>query len=343
MSPTARTRKTALVIGATGSFGAHAAQALIKHGWTVRALARNPEAAARQSGPRTPIEWVKGDAMVAAQVLAAARGADLIIHAANPAGYHNWKGLVVPMLQNALEAAMAVDARLVLPGNVYNFAPDSGPAIAEGAPQAPATRKGALRVEMERRLRSACERGARVLILRAGDFFGPAAPNSSLAWLTTRRGSRLTGIRRAGPADVGHAFAYLPDLAETLARLVDAEDRLGRFEDFHFRGHWLQGENDMACAIRRASGRADVPIGDFPWAVVLALSPVVEMFRELWEMRYLWRRPIGLDNARLTAFLGAEPHTPIDAALRATLSDMGVLEETPAARPPQIHQLPRAA
>ena len=33
--------RTALVIGATGSFGLHAAEALIKHGWRVRALARD--------------------------------------------------------------------------------------------------------------------------------------------------------------------------------------------------------------------------------------------------------------------------------------------------------------
>ena len=57
------TNRTALIIGATGLFGLHAAEALIKHGWRVRALARDPAAAADKLGPRTPIEWVKGDAM----------------------------------------------------------------------------------------------------------------------------------------------------------------------------------------------------------------------------------------------------------------------------------------
>jgi len=51
--------RTALIIGVTGSFGAHAAQALIKHGWRIRALARNPVAAAEKAGPRTPIQWVR--------------------------------------------------------------------------------------------------------------------------------------------------------------------------------------------------------------------------------------------------------------------------------------------
>jgi nucleoside-diphosphate-sugar epimerase len=45
--------------------------------------------------------------------------------------------------------------------------------------------------------------------------------------------------------------------------------------------------------------------------------------RELAEMRYLWNRPIRFDNARLEARIGAEPRTPFDEAVRATLEGMG--------------------
>ena len=317
--------RTALIVGATGHFGSHASQALLKHGWRIRALARDPAAAAAGTGARTPIEWVKGDAMDAASVVAAAAGAQLIVHAANPPGYRNWKGTVLPMTESVIAAAKASGARLAIPGNVYNFAADAGPAIAEDAPQRPATRKGALRVEMEQRLRAASGDGVKVLILRAGDFFGPGGDGGAMAWLAQRRSGRLTAMAEPGPAAVGHAYAYLPDLGETLARLVDAEDRLGAFEVFHFRGHWLDHNGEMVAAVRRATGRADLPARGFPWLAVIAAAPFVETFRELLEMRYLWRRPIGLDNARLTAFLGAEPHTPLDAALAATLADMGLL------------------
>ena len=104
---TQSTPRTALIIGATGSFGGHAAVALIKRGWRVRALARDPEAAARKTGAHTPIEWLKGDAMNAADVLAASEGADVIVHGANPPGYKNWRGLAVPMLDNTIAAAIA--------------------------------------------------------------------------------------------------------------------------------------------------------------------------------------------------------------------------------------------
>ena len=48
------TPRTALVIGVTGSFGGHAAQALLKHGWRIRALARDPEPRRRRKPARAP-------------------------------------------------------------------------------------------------------------------------------------------------------------------------------------------------------------------------------------------------------------------------------------------------
>jgi nucleoside-diphosphate-sugar epimerase len=317
--------KIALVIGATGSFGGHAAAALQKHGWTIRALARDPDAARAKAGARMPIDWVKGDAMVGADVMAAAAGARLIVHAANPPAYRNWPGLVLPMVRATIAAAKANGARVVLPGTVYNFAPDAGAHIGEDTPQRPVTRKGKIRAQMEEELRQASREGAKVLVIRAGDFFGPAAPNSALGWLTLRRGGRVRAVMSPGPADVGHAFAYLPDLAETLARLIDREDDLADFETFHFAGHWLARGDDMVNSIRRVTGNARLPLWPFPYLVIHALAPFNETFRELLEMRYLWRKPIGLDNARLARFLGEEPHTPLDRAMTATLADMDCL------------------
>jgi len=313
--------KIALVIGANGSFGAHALVALLRHGWTVKALARDPAAAARKAGAAMPVEWIKGDAMNPADVAAAARGADVIVHAANPPKYRNWRGLALPMLAATLAAAKAEGARVVLPGAIYNYAPDAGVHIAEDAPQAPVTRKGQVRVEMEEMLRAATKEGARALVLRAGDFFGPAAPNSGLLWLTTRKAGAVTGVYRTGQS---HAFAYLPDLAETLARLLDREGELADFEVFHFAGHQLVGENALGEAVRRAVGDARIPIRPFPWPVIWAASPFVTMFRELLEMRYLWTGSIGLDDSKLRAFLGEVPHTPLIDGLRESLADLEI-------------------
>ena len=319
--------RIALVLGATGGFGGHTAQALIKRGWTVRALARDPAAAAAKAGPRTAIDWIAGDALTEDDVRRAASGADLIVHAVNPPGYRNWRGLAVPMLANTIAAAKATGARILFPGNVYNFAPDSGAAIPETAPQHPATRKGAIRVEMEGMLRAAAAEGVKSVVLRAGDFFGPGATHGgSIGWQTTRKKGRLTGIRAPGPLDRGYALAYLPDLGEAAARLAEADSAFTGFETFHFRGHWLDRYEDLIAALRQASGRPDLPAGRFPWALIAALSPFNETFRELFEMRYLWASSIGLSGDRLASVIGPEPHTPLDRALGATLADFEAAE-----------------
>jgi nucleoside-diphosphate-sugar epimerase len=43
------------------------------------------------------------------------------------------------------------------------------------------------------------------------------------------------------------------------------------------------------------------------------------------EIEPVWKHPMRLDNRRLVELLGVEPHTPIDQAIAATLTDMGCL------------------
>jgi nucleoside-diphosphate-sugar epimerase len=56
------------------------------------------------------------------------------------------------------------------------------------------------------------------------------------------------------------------------------------------------------------------------------VSPLVTTFREMREMRYLWREPLRMDNTRLIAVLGREPHTPLDEAVEATLLGLGCIQ-----------------
>ena len=160
----------ALVLGVTGGIGGEVARTLKARAWRIRALHRRGEAA---SSSGDGFDWVKGDAMNAVDVVAATNGVSLIVHAVNPPGYRNWAKLVLPMLDSSLAAAKASGARILFPGTVYNFGPDAWPFLREDSPQHPKTRKGAIRVEMERRLKAAAAEGVRSLIVRAGDFFGP--------------------------------------------------------------------------------------------------------------------------------------------------------------------------
>ena len=311
---------TVLVLGATRGIGGETARQLRDAGWAVRALTRSGEKSIERNDG---ITWLHGDALNREDVVAAARGCAVIIHAVNPPGYRRWPELVLPMLDNTIAAATAERATIVLPGTLYNYGPDAFGIVTEESPQNPLTRKGAIRVEMERRLESFSRNGGRAVIVRAGDFFGPTASGNS--WFSQgliTPGQRVRKISYPGAPGVGHQWSYLPDVARTIVELLARRDSLERFATFHMKGHWDQDGTQMTQAICRVAARktgTEPVVAAFPWWLIVVGAAFVTTFREMLEMRYLWRVPLGMDNARLRAVIGAEPHTPIDQAVEATL------------------------
>jgi nucleoside-diphosphate-sugar epimerase len=317
--------KTVLVLGATGGIGGEVARQSRDAGWTVRAMKRG---AVQALQPHDGITWLRGDAMNRDDVLRAAEGCSVIVHAVNPPGYRDWDKLVLPMLDNTVAAARAHGATIMLPGTVYNFGPDAFPVLSEDSPQHPVTRKGALRVQMEQRLEAASRQGVRVIIVRAGDFFGPHLGNSWFAQGMLKPGRPVVSIANPADAGIGHQWTYLPDMARTMVDLLAHRHALGVFERFHMTGHWDATGLQMAQAIQRVvtrrTGRAP-RIASTPWWLLRLAAPFVTTLRELLEMRYLWQQPVRMDNRRLVQVLGREPHTPLEQAVEASLVGMGCL------------------
>ncbi|KWZ29731.1 NAD-dependent epimerase/dehydratase family protein [Burkholderia anthina] len=316
-------QRQALVLGASGGIGGEVARQLRDAGWQVRALKRGLDA---EGVERDGIAWVGGDALDRDAVVRAARGCSVIVHAVNPPGYRNWATQVLPMIDNTIAAAGAAQATVVLPGTVYNFGADAFPVLREDAPQHPATRKGAIRVELERRLQDASAHGVRTIVVRAGDFFGPQLGNSWFSQGLVKPGRPVAAIS-VPSRGVGHQWAYVPDVARTMVELIERRETLEPFARFHLGGHWDEDGMQMARAVQRVAQRHGMrpALRDFPWWLVWVAAPFVTTLRELLEMRYLWREPIRMGNARVTAVLGREPVTPLDTAVEATLAGLGCL------------------
>lgn len=328
--------KQALVLGASGGIGGEVARRLRASGWQVVALKRGLTAAQAQ---HDGLDWRPGDTLDAAAVHEAARGCSVIVHAVNPPGYRGWDRVVLPMLEHSIAAARAEGATLVLPGTVYNYGPDAFPLLAEDAPQHPVTRKGAIRAEMEARLQAASGPGLRVIVVRAGDFFGPQARNSWFSQGMVRPGRAVMAIANPTAPGVGHQWSYLPDVAATMVGLIERRDTLPAFTNVHMTAHWDATGREMAEAIQRVVARhtGRTPrITRFPWWLLTLAAPFVTTFREMQEMRYLWQRPVRLAGTRLAALLGGEPHTPLEEAVEAALRGLGCLPSAgaPAANPP---------
>jgi nucleoside-diphosphate-sugar epimerase len=119
-------------------------------------------------------------------------------------------------------------------------------------------------------------------------------------------------------------WAYLPDVVETMMRLLEREADLASFAVYHMDGVGDCDGQQIIAAIGRAAGRK-IRVKAFPWWLLKFASPFVPLFKERGEMRYLWRVPLRMSNARLADFLGAEPSTPLDEAVEETLADLGCI------------------
>jgi nucleoside-diphosphate-sugar epimerase len=280
--------------------------------------------AGRAIAPGTLIE---ADARDTAAVIEAARGADVVLNALN-VPFTQWATAAMPLAETAIAAARENGATLVFPGNLYVHGGKIPAIVDETTPFDPTSRKGEIRAAIEVRLRAAAEDGTRVIILRSGDYFGAAAGTYFDRLLV--RDIASGGLTYPGPLDVVHEWAYLPDLAEALRRLLDARAALPRFAQFGFPGHAVTGR-EMVGAISRACGRG-FKVSSMPWTMLRLLGTVVPVFRELSEVAYLWSTPHAIDGTRLAAVIGDIPFTPLDRAVAAALLELGIRRRTEAER-----------
>jgi nucleoside-diphosphate-sugar epimerase len=309
--------KTALILGISGGFGGSVARALARQGWQIRTLVRDP---ARLPERFRGAEVVLGDAGDREIVRQAAAGADLVVYGVNPAGYR-WDGVALPMLENTASVAEDLGLTVVFPGNVYVLDPDDGPEFDEGAPLHPVTHLGELRRAMEMRLQRAAQQGARVIVLRMGDFIGAGSRSAWMGQLLRRKGDGYT-LSATGPRDLEHSWAYLPDAARVVVALVDKGDELEPYSVFHLRGY-RASLRQISDAVREATGK-EVRFTGFPWLLVYGMAPFSALFRGLAQMRYLWRRRVNLDEGKLARVLGGSvPRTPLAQALQ----ESGLLTE----------------
>ena len=281
--------KTALILGASGKIGTHAARALETRGWAIRRFDRKT-----------------GDMTHAAQ------GCALIVNGLNPPNYHDWAGIIPAITAQVIAAARASGASVLIPGNVYHFGNRPGE-WSEKTPPNPCSRKGQIRLDMEHTYR---ESGVQTIVLRAGDFIDPDHNGDTMS-LVLLRGLKRGRITAPGPTGIEHAYTYLPDWAEAAARLADMRAELGRFEDIPFGDHCFTLET-LKAGLERELGRP-LSFARFPWWAMRLAGPFWELARELREMRYLWQVPHRLSTQRLRALLPDFEPTPLEEVIRAAL------------------------
>ncbi|MCA6228948.1 MAG: NAD(P)H-binding protein, partial [Phenylobacterium sp.] len=133
------TRRTVLILGANGRFGAAAVKAFADAGWRVLAQARRPQAALPPGAEALTLALGETEALAAA-----AAGAEVVVHAVNPP-YTDWETQLMPLGRQGMDVAERLGALFMLPGNVYAYGEAMPALLAEDTPERPTNAKGRLR------------------------------------------------------------------------------------------------------------------------------------------------------------------------------------------------------
>lgn len=280
---------TVLILGSTGRFGRNAAIAFRAAGWTVRGFDR-----------------FKDD------LLTSARGVDVIVNGWNPP-YPEWAQFVPDLHAQVISAARAAGATVILPGNVYVFAPDTpGPWTAD-TPHLAINPLGQIRVRMEEAYRSS---GVRTIVLRAGDFIDTQASGNWFDQIMIKPLAKGRFVYPGNP-DITHAWAYLPDLARAAVLLAEMRNDLPRFCDIPFAGYKLTG-NQIAEALSKVTC-GPVRLKQMHWWPINLARPFWKLAPHLIEMRYLWNTPHSLDGSLFENLVEGFKPTPLENALKTAL------------------------
>lgn len=282
--------RTVLILGASGKIGSHSATAFEAAGWAVRRFNRKTD-----------------------DMTQAAMGAEVIVNGLNPPAYKNWETQVPAYTRQVIAAARASGATVIIPGNIYNFGNQPG-TLDEATPQRATTRKGRVRVDMEKAYHDA---GVRTIILRAGNFIDPNGNGDYMSMIALRdiKSGKVTAI---GDSAAMQAYAYVPDWARAAVALADKADSLPDFIDVPFPG-FAMTTRQMQEAYARLLGRP-LKLAHFPWWLMAALAPFWSLAYEMKEMRYLYSMPHDISGARFASLLPDFQPTPLDDALRNCLS-----------------------
>ncbi|WP_460498927.1 NAD-dependent epimerase/dehydratase family protein [Glycomyces tarimensis] len=297
-----------VVLGA-GPAGTALATELAGRDLAVRHVSRSPIA---DTDDR--VETVQADLSTPEAAIAATEGATVVYHAVNVA-YHLQVALLPGIAEAVLAATARHGARLVVLDTLYPYGEAEGEAITERTPWAATTRKGRLRIDLDRRYLKAHEAGETPVALgRSADFFGPGVLASTLG------GAFFPAALTGGPAlalgdtDLPHSYTYIGDVARGLATL--GTDPSGDGRVWHLPTNPATSTKAVHALVEELTGQ--------PLAIETLTEPTPfgpfdeQVMAEYQEMFYQHRIPQNMVSADFETAFGVRP-TPWSEALAATL------------------------
>ncbi len=297
-----------VVIGATGALGSGIVHHLQAEGLPVRALARNLELAQSMLPDDTDIAEV--DALDLPALKAACAGATHIYNCLYIGGQ------LSEITNVMLEAAASTGALLIFPSNTDVYGIPQQLPIPESHPHTATGERASKRIETERTLLGAHERGeVPVIIPRLAALHGAHIRGSFMANIfeSALRGKKAFWL---GSLEAPHNVLYVPDAAAACVLLATSPDTAGQV--WHVNGGEALTGDDLLKRIFRAFGKTP-NIGLRTRMTFRMLGTLLPDAKRLLDVMHQFEKPYVLDGAKLAQRFPGFEFTPHDIAIADTV------------------------
>jgi len=304
-----------LILGSTGSIGYAFADNLISKKIPFTVLVRDTAKALNLFKGNVLVEIIQGNVQDLALLKSISKDKNVIFHGINYP-YNKWFGNMDTATEKVIEAASQNGAMIIFPGNVYNYG--NLPLIHEDSPQNPCTRKGTLRVELEKMLYDAAYAGkCKVLNVRLPDFWGPNVLNDGIKPIFMNALNKKA-LPWSSKADIPHQMVFTKDAAEMMVRLMK-KGVVKPYENYNYGGYihpTLKGFLNQISRLANAPEKIQV----YPKWLFSVLGIFMPVMKEVKEMLYLFENSVILDDNKVRKLFPDFKETPLNEAITETLA-----------------------
>lgn len=306
----------AIVIGAAGGTGQVIVSELLSKDVEVIAVGRTEEKLKKlveDNHHHHLLSYKVGDLYDFSTIVEAAKDVE-VMFLCTGVSYHANEEEVLRFGKTMMDLADFLGIKIVFVDGIYVY----GYQVAKGDeyhPMEPHTRKGKLKVKLERLIFSGQWTRAKALIVRLPDYYGISSQNTYLQ-------PTLEGIAANKPTifmgnlKTPREYVYLPDAAKMIVNIAEKEESYG--EKWNIPGVGLISGKEIIRIAREVTGnrKAVIPLTKFS----IRLIGLFDAFmKEVVEIMYLTEKGFVLSGDKYEKRIGPIPATPYKEGLEETL------------------------
>jgi nucleoside-diphosphate-sugar epimerase len=267
------------ILGSTGTIGNELAKTLRQYTNKIRLVSRNPKKINEED------ELVGGNLFNPDETSKAIEGSEVVyLTVGLQYDIKVWRKQWPLLMKNVIDACIKNNSKFVFFDNVYSYGKVVG-WMTEETPFKPDSKKGEVRVELNKMIMNEVEQGnLKAIIARAPDFYGPNTPLSFVNIMVFENFKK--GKKAQWFIDVNrkHSLIYTPDAGKATALLGNTEKAYNQVWHLPTNKNILTGKEFIEIAAKAMGAKPEYMIVK-KWMVRL-LGLFNKAIKESYEMLY---------------------------------------------------------